>query len=364
MSTWPIAEDNYPTNRSETDPQRLAGQDVDEAFDAINKLQEELGLAPSGAHDTVADAIAAALAGGGGGGSGHTIKSGGTPLTQRTGLNFSGAVTVTDDAVNDETDVAIDAAPLAHDHDDRYYTETEADAQLAAKADDADLTAHVTDDTDAHAASAITVTPAGTIAATTVQAALEEIAAEAGGGGGSAHTVKDDGTPLTQRAGLNFSGSAVTVTDDAANDETDVVIDAASQGDLDAHINDAADAHDASAISVAFQDVTWTATDVENALAQLRSLKASTTYVQDHIINGGHPANLITIGLPISGLAATEVRAALAEILSERSGSGKGFVNHGATAGTARPAGYASVEWVGSVEPTNAIDGDTWIDTA
>jgi len=42
----------------------------------------------------------------------------------------------------------------------------------------------------------------------------------------------------------------------------------------------------------------------------------------------------------------------------------KGFVNHGATAGTARPSGFASIEWYGSVEPTNAIDGDTWIDTS
>lgn len=38
----------------------------------------------------------------------------------------------------------------------------------------------------------------------------------------------------------------------------------------------------------------------------------------------------------------------------------KGFVNHGSTAGTARPVGYASVEWFGTVEPTNAVNGDTW----
>jgi hypothetical protein len=44
--------------------------------------------------------------------------------------------------------------------------------------------------------------------------------------------------------------------------------------------------------------------------------------------------------------------------------SGKGFVNHGSTAGTARPTGYASVEWYGSVTPSNAIAGDTWVDTA
>lgn len=42
----------------------------------------------------------------------------------------------------------------------------------------------------------------------------------------------------------------------------------------------------------------------------------------------------------------------------------KGFVNHGATAGTARPAGFTSVEWYGSVEPTNAVNGDTWTDTS
>lgn len=43
--------------------------------------------------------------------------------------------------------------------------------------------------------------------------------------------------------------------------------------------------------------------------------------------------------------------------------AGKGYVNHGAVAGTARPTGFTSIEWVGSVTPTNAIDGDTWIDT-
>jgi hypothetical protein len=39
----------------------------------------------------------------------------------------------------------------------------------------------------------------------------------------------------------------------------------------------------------------------------------------------------------------------------------KGFVNHGSTASTARPTGYASIEWYGTVEPTNMANGDTWI---
>jgi hypothetical protein len=43
--------------------------------------------------------------------------------------------------------------------------------------------AHLADTTAAHAATAIAFTPAGSIAATTVQAAIEEVAAEAGGGG-------------------------------------------------------------------------------------------------------------------------------------------------------------------------------------
>lgn len=50
--------------------------------------------------------------------------------------------------------------------------------------------------------------------------------------------------------------------------------------------------------------------------------------------------------------------------LATLSSAGKGVVAHGATAGTARPSGFASIEWIGSVEPTNAVDGDTWIDTA
>lgn len=58
---------------------------------------------------------------------------------------------------------------------------TQAIADLSGS--DAELDAHVTDAAAAHAASAVSFTPAGTIAATTVQAAIEEVATEAGGGG-------------------------------------------------------------------------------------------------------------------------------------------------------------------------------------
>jgi hypothetical protein len=44
------------------------------------------------------------------------------------------------------------------------------------------------------------------------------------GGGGGGHTIKDEGTSLTQRTNLNFVGAGVTVTDDAGNDASVVTI--------------------------------------------------------------------------------------------------------------------------------------------
>jgi hypothetical protein len=41
-----------------------------------------------------------------------------------------------------------------------------------------------------------------------------------------------------------------------------------------------------------------------------------------------------------------------------------GAIVHGSTASTARPSGYVTVIWTGSVEPTNATDNDIWNETA
>lgn len=62
---------------------------------------------------------------------------------------------------------------LADDDHSQYETSAEAQAKVDA---------HTTDAVDAHDASAISFVPAGTIAATDVQAAIEEVASEAGGG--------------------------------------------------------------------------------------------------------------------------------------------------------------------------------------
>jgi hypothetical protein len=61
-----------------------------------------------------------------------------------------------------------------------------------------ELDAHVNDATAAHAATAIAFTPAGTIAATTVQAAIEEVASEAGGGGAALVGAKANKSTTTQ----------------------------------------------------------------------------------------------------------------------------------------------------------------------
>lgn len=53
------------------------------------------------------------------------------------------------------------------------------DVQAAIEETSGDVTAHLADAVAAHAATAIAFTPAGTIAATTVQAAIEEVATEA-----------------------------------------------------------------------------------------------------------------------------------------------------------------------------------------
>jgi len=51
------------------------------------------------------------------------------------------------------------------------------------------------------------------------------------GGGGGGHVIQEEGTPLTQRANLNFVGGTVTATDDSINDATIITITDPSQVD-------------------------------------------------------------------------------------------------------------------------------------
>ncbi len=101
----------------------------------------------------------------------------------------------------------------------------------------AEFDAHLADAADAHAASAVTFTPTGTLSSTTVQAAIAELEADVVAGSG-----------------------------------------------LAGHLADAVDAHDASAIS--FTPVgTIAATDVQGAIAEVAAEASATTVATDTIFD-------------------------------------------------------------------------------
>jgi hypothetical protein len=74
----------------------------------------------------------------------------------------------------------------------------------------------------ASSADAVTFEPVGTLEATNVQAAIEELLAEGGsaGGGGGGHIIYDEAVQLPQQAGLDFIGPGVTVSDDPVTGKT------------------------------------------------------------------------------------------------------------------------------------------------
>lgn len=131
----------------------------------------------------------------------------------------------THDALGLATDANVTTAVTNHEAAANPHPTYETSAEAQAKVD-----THVNDTTAAHAAASVGFTPAGSIAATNVQAAIEEVASEAGGGG-SAHVIKENGSALTQRANLNFVNGLV-ATDDAANSETEVAVDYAGTAEI------------------------------------------------------------------------------------------------------------------------------------
>ena len=91
---------------------------------------------------------------------------------------------------------------------------TGTDVQAVLEELDNGIADHLADATAAHAATAISFSPAGTIAATTVQAAIEEVASEAGAGGGlfDAYAKLSDVKASGTNGGNFSSGSWVTRT--------------------------------------------------------------------------------------------------------------------------------------------------------
>lgn len=119
----------------------------------------------------------------------------------------------------------------------------------------AELDAHVNDTTDAHDATAISYAGGTGLSATDVEGAIDELATEKLDSGAAAGGVLSGTYPNPGFAA-----------------------DMATQAELDAHINDTTDAHDASAISYA-GGTGMSATDVEAAIDELATEKADITYV-------------------------------------------------------------------------------------
>ena len=189
------------------------------------------------------------------------------------------------------------------------------------------LASHLSDATDVHDASAISVADAGgNFAATEVEGALTELYG----------TVVSGGTPdatesVKGKAEIATQGETNTGTDDArivtpaklANYTG--ITNKALATDLTNHLNDATDAHDASAISYA-GGTGMSATDLEAAVDELATEKANDSALTAHIddTTDAHDATAISFS-PAGTVAATTVQAAIEEVASEAGGGSGGL---------------------------------------
>lgn len=130
-------------------------------------------------------------------------------------------------------------------------------------------------------ASEITFTPSGTISATNVQAAIEELDGDIQG-----HIT--DATDAHDASAISITSIPTIAATDVQGALTELQSDISTVGsDLGAHIVDAVDAHDASAISN-IPSGNLAATDVQSALNELQSdidtrVTSSTTSIDNHI---------------------------------------------------------------------------------
>lgn len=201
---------------------------------------------------------------------------------------------------------------------------------------------HIANPTDAHDATAISFSPTVGIPADDVQEAIEYVWDNAGGGGGT-----NDHNALINR-GAADQHPASSVTNTPAGTIAATTVQAAINeldGDIQGHIADTVDAHDASAISsVPFSTIT--ATDVQNALQQVYTAAVSgldeaseisfvptgdiaATNVQDAIVEvdgelhahealatDAHDASAISF-VPTGGITSTTAQAAIVESLND-----------------------------------------------
>jgi hypothetical protein len=198
----------------------------------------------------------------------------------------------------------------------------------------------------------------------TVRATVHQLTA-------NSQTILVQDVAMDQRSGVNF-GPGFVGTDDSVNDETEIDLDfgetgdvgtaafsdaadagaldevarvdhqhgmpanpvtahestyahgdialAATAADLTAHIDDSADAHNASAVSIADAGGIITATDVEGALQEIQgALDTDEAALSDHLADAtdAHDASAISIADAAGDFTATHVEGALAELQSD-----------------------------------------------
>lgn len=150
-------------------------------------------------------------------------------------------------------------------------------------ATDAELAAHTGDTSAAHPASAIEFTPNGSIAATDVQAAIQEVRDEAGGGGapttvdylvgtadgGLSNEIVVGTTPGGELGGTWASPTVDATHSGSSHAAVQAAAEATAAAALSAHTGDTVDAHDASAISFV-PNGSIAATDVQAAIQEVR----------------------------------------------------------------------------------------------
>jgi hypothetical protein len=150
-----------------------------------------------------------------------------------------------------------------------------------------DADAHIADATDAHDASAISFTPNGSIAATDVQTAIQEVRDEAGGGGapttvdylvGTADGGLSNEIVVGTSPGGELGGTWASPTVDATHAGT------THSAATDTHIADSSAAHAASAISADSTTLVGTGTTVQAVFEEL----------DDAIVALAAPAYIVT----------------------------------------------------------------------
>lgn len=153
------------------------------------------------------------------------------------------------------------------------------------------------------------------LAATDVKAALDEI-----DGNLDAHLVDavdaHDASAISNTPSGNL---AATDLQGAVNELQSDIDTRALDSDLTAHINDATDAHDASAVSYVNTTSGLTATDVQAAVDEVEGrLDTAETGLSDHIADptGAHAASAIS-NTPSGNLAATDIQGAVNELQTD-----------------------------------------------